>query len=224
MIGVILQARLDSTRLPRKALLPLDNKPVILRVMEALNNVPADTRILACPQDSLSTLKPLAEEAGFHIFSGPKEDVLERFCMVIRHFSLKRVIRATGDNPFVFADGAILINNEAASLNADYSCYSGLPYGAGVESVSAAALLKAAEETNSVFDREHVCPYLYNNPQMFKLHRPLAPIKWQFPDIRVTIDTHEDYERAKQLYIALNNNPHRYNGSTIIEKYTNTGE
>jgi len=221
---IVLQARLDSSRLPGKALLPLDGKPVVLRVMEALNNIPADLRVLACPEDSYSSFAPLAEETGFRIHSGPKEDVLERYCQVIRREEIKgegikRVIRATADNPFVFADAAMALNAEAMALNADYSGYGGIPVGAGVESVSAAALLSAGEKTALPYDREHVCPYLYTNPEFFRLHRPLAPLRWQAPDIRLTVDTQEDYERAEKLYAALKDNPYRYHGNVIIAAY-----
>ncbi|MDR2942517.1 MAG: spore coat protein [Treponema sp.] len=220
MTGIVLQARLDSTRLPGKSLLPIDGKPLIFRVMEALNCVPAGLRILACSEDSFSSFKPFADEAGFEIFAGPKDNVLERYCQVIRRFKITRVIRATGDNPFVFTDAAVAINAEALALNADYSGYSGLPYGAGVESVSAAVLLRAESETSSVFDREHVCPYLYNHPELFSLHRPLAPLRWQGKDIRLTVDTQEDFDRALVLYDALKNEPLRYHGPVIIKKYS----
>jgi len=219
MTAVVLQARLDSSRLPQKALLPLDGKPLVFRVMEALNNVPAGLRILACPQDSLSAFEPLAAQAGFEITAGPKDDVLERYCQVIRRFKITRVIRATADNPFVFTDAAFAINAEALALNADYSGYSGIPTGAGVESVSASALLRAGSESSSPYDREHVCPYLYSHPDLFSLHRPLSPIRWQGSNIRLTVDTQEDFDRALVLYGALRNEPLRYHGFTILKKY-----
>ena len=221
MIAIVLQARLDSTRLPGKALLPLEGKPVIFRVMEALNQIPADIRILACPEDSLSDFSPLAEKANFKIFAGPKDDVLERYCKVIRNYSIKRVIRATGDNPFVFSDAATAINAEASALEADYAGYLGLPVGAGVESVCAKALVRAGELAEAAYDREHVCPYLYTHNELFALHRPLAPLRWKAPSIRLTIDTSEDYERAKELFSALNRlDIERYRGPEIIKKYT----
>jgi spore coat polysaccharide biosynthesis protein SpsF len=219
LIGIVLQARLDSSRLPEKALLLLDGKPLIFRVMEALNRVPADLRILACAEDSLSPFAPLAAEAGFEIFAGPKDDVLERYCKVIRRFKLTRVIRATGDNPFVFTDAACAINAEAMALNADYSGYSGIPAGAGVESVCASALLRAGSEAASSYDREHVCPYLYTHPDLFSLHRPFAPLRWQGKDIRLTVDTREDFDRALVLYGALKDEPLRYQGPVIIKRY-----
>jgi spore coat polysaccharide biosynthesis protein SpsF len=187
--------------------------------MEALNHIPADMRILACTEDSLSYFAHLAAEAGFEIFAGPQDDVLQRYCQAIRRYKLTRVIRATGDNPFVFTDAACAINAEAMALNADYSGYSGIPVGAGVESVFAAALLRAESETPSPYDREHVCPYLYTHPELFSLHRPIAPLRWQGKDIRLTVDTQEDFDRALVLYGALKNGPLRYQGPAIIKKY-----
>jgi spore coat polysaccharide biosynthesis protein SpsF len=225
LTAIVLQARLDSTRLPEKALLPLDGKPLVFRVMESLNRIGADLRILACPEDSFASFEPIAAEAGFQIHAGPKEDVLERYCQVIRRFSIKRIIRATGDNPFVFPGAANAINDEAVSLNADYAGYFGLPLGAGVESVSADALLRAGEQAVSPYEREHVCPYLYNHPELFRLHRPLAPALWQDcaeRTIRLTVDTKEDFERARTLYAAFSGEDERYREEAIIRRYAET--
>jgi spore coat polysaccharide biosynthesis protein SpsF len=222
LTAIVLQARIDSTRLPGKSLLLLDGKPLVFRVMQVLNLVPASLRILACPEDSFSSFKPLAEDAGFQIIAGPKENVLERFCIAVRRFSIMRLIRATGDNPFVFIDTAAAVIAEAMALNADYSGYSGIPIGAGVESVSARALLRAEAEAASPYEQEHVCPYLYKHPELFRLHRPLAPLRWQDTDlpVRLTVDTSEDFDRAKELYAALKDDPQRYFGPVIIKRYT----
>jgi spore coat polysaccharide biosynthesis protein SpsF len=220
MTAIVLQARLDSSRLPGKSLLPLGGKPLIVRVMEALNRVPVALRVLACPDDSVAAFAPLADETGFTLFVGPKDDVLGRYCRVLRHFGIQRAIRATGDNPFVFADAAAAINAEALAMGADYAGYGELPLGAGVESVSATALLRAELEATSPFDQEHVCPYLYNHPELFRLHRPPAPLHWQGPTFRLTVDTAEDYERARLLYAELDRlGEERYQGMAIINAY-----
>jgi spore coat polysaccharide biosynthesis protein SpsF len=179
--------------------------------MEQLRGVPASRYILACPADSEAAFAPLAESCGFTIFCGAKDDVLGRYCAAIRHFKLdtpagSRIIRATGDNPFVFAEAAAAINEEAAARGADYAAYSGLPYGAGVESAAAAALLCAEAESHASYDREHVCPYLYAHPQQFRLHRPAAPSPWQ-GDYRITVDTPADYARAGALFAVLHRPP-----------------
>jgi spore coat polysaccharide biosynthesis protein SpsF len=187
--------------------------------MEALNAVPCSCRILACPHDCVSSFAPLADEAGCVLVPGSKDDVLSRYCDAIRYSGCARFIRATGDNPFVFADAALALNDEAAALGADYAGYSGLPHGAGVESVNAEALLRAEREARARSEREHVCPYLYNHPELFLLHRPLAPARWQGPSLRLTVDTAEDYERAAALYeaLSLSASPQtRYRGETVI--------
>ena len=221
MIALVLQARLDSTRLPGKSLLPLGGRPLILRVMEALRFVPCEERILACPADSCAAFAPLAEEAGFTLVPGPLDDVLARYCLAINSSGAGRIIRATGDNPFVFVDAAGALNQEALALAADYSGYSGLPYGAGVECIASDALLRAEREAREPMEREHVCPYLYGHPELFKLHRPLAPLKWQGKAFRVTVDTREDYERSLLLYERLLSLPEeeRNKGENIIRAF-----
>ena len=199
MTALVLQARCDSSRLPGKSLLPLGGRPLIFRVMEALSFLPLEIKILACPENDAAAFAPLAEEAGFSMIPGPKKDVLARYALAIRKSGADRIIRATGDNPFVLVDAAAAINREAEELAADYSCYFGLPYGSGVESVASQALLRAERETADPPDREHVCPYLYRHPELFRLHRPLAPLYWQGPSLSFSVDTAEDYERA-QLY------------------------
>ncbi|MDR2485798.1 MAG: NTP transferase domain-containing protein [Treponema sp.] len=221
MTAVVLQARLDSSRLPGKALLPLGGEPLILRVMEALKRVSCDLHVLACPEDCAEAFIPLAEKAGFQMSAGSKEDVLSRYCAAIRRFAIDRVIRATGDNPFVFADAAEALNQEALARNADYAGYGGLPHGAGIESVAAEALLHAEQGASLQTEREHVCPYLYHHPERFLLHRPLAPVIWQGPSLRITVDTREDYERAKALYedLVQVEEPRRYWGEAVIKAY-----
>ena len=228
MTALVLQARLDSSRLAEKAILPLGGRPLIFRVMEALFFLPCDAKILACPEDSVSSFAPLAEEAGFTLIPGPKEDVLARYCLVIRKTGAERIIRATGDNPFVFVDAAVSLDKEAGLLGADYAGYSGLPHGAGVESVASGALFRAEREAETQAEREHVCPYLYSNPEVFRLHRPLAPRRWQGPELRITVDTREDYERAALLYDRLLSFPRKERnlGENVIDavRYINAGK
>ena len=221
MRALVLQARLDSSRLPGKSLLPLGGRPLILRVMESFQLFSCDKKILACPEDCASEFAPLAEEAGFELSTGPKDDVLARYCIAIKRFGVDWVFRATGDNPFVLIDAAETLCSETIALGADYGLYSGIPHGTGVECVSAKALLRAEKETASRAEHEHVCPYLYNNPQLFMLHRPLAPVRWQGPELNCTVDTLADYERAEKFYAALADFPkeEKIKGKTIISVY-----
>jgi len=222
MTAVILQARLDSSRLPSKALLPLGGEPMLFRVMEALSTVAADCCVLACPEDAAASFAPLADRCGFKLLTGSKEDVLERYCDAIRRFGPDWVIRATGDNPFVFADAATALAAETDAAGAQYGGYADLPYGAGVEAVAAEALLRAEREAREPAEREHVCPYLYGHPELFSLYRPRAPLRWNRRDLRLTVDTRQDYESALLLHERLDQEEsgapvgRRYQGTTII--------
>jgi spore coat polysaccharide biosynthesis protein SpsF len=194
---------------------------MVQALMTALKTVPADIHVLACPVDSLDAFAPLAAAGGFVLYGGPKEDVLRRYCDVIRRYKPDRIIRATGDNPFVFADAAWAIHSESLAVHSSYGAYQDLPYGAGTEAVEAQALLRAEAEASLPSEREHVCPYLYTHPEFFSLHRPKAPPALALPALRLTVDTKEDYERALVLEAALTgrfgDSPERFCGRAIIE-------
>lgn len=194
MTGVVLQARLGSTRLPRKALLPFGGGTLLDSCLRRLSRVPAEVRVLATEPRSAPELGPPAEALGWAVFVGSEEDVLSRYCGAIRAFGLSRVIRATGDNPFVSPEAAIALLEDPRTSVSDYASYAGLPLGFGVEVVRASALLAAEAEASDPYEREHVCPFLYRRPDRFAVYRPEAPESLQAPEARVTVDTREDYE------------------------------
>lgn len=198
--AIFLQVRLDSSRLPRKALLPLGGKAVISHAMEALSQVPVERYVLLTDEESRAGLSPLAEEAGFELFTGPKEDVLARYTMAVEHFQVVHFIRATGDNPLVSVGCAESLLQTHVRSGADYSAYTGLPLGTGVECVRSEALLDAHARATERYDREHVCPYLYRHPEKYRIFRPQADEAFQAPDLRVTLDTREDYERLQDIF------------------------
>jgi spore coat polysaccharide biosynthesis protein SpsF len=202
MTGVFLQARIDSSRLPGKALLLIRGKALLFHAMESLKKVPADIHVLLTEEGSLAALSPLAGQAGFEIFSGSKADVLKRFCDALAVFPVDTLIRATGDNPLVSWEMASRLLKEHRKLKADYSGYFGLPTGCGVEVVRAESLLKAQRESSDPYDREHVTPYIYKNPRIFSLHRPLAPARRR-ASFSVSVDTQEDFDRVAAVFSAI---------------------
>ncbi|HOX47734.1 MAG TPA: NTP transferase domain-containing protein [Spirochaetia bacterium] len=214
-LGLVVQARLGSTRLARKALLPLGGLTMADQVLRRLILVPAEVYVLATDEASAPELGPIAARNGFELLVGPAEDVLARYCLAVRRFGLGRVLRATGDNPLVAHELAATLVSRAEAAEAagappaDYTSYSGLPLGMGVELVRAEALLRAEAEARELPEREHVCPYLYGHPELFRLDRPEAPEPWRFPEARVTVDTAADYEAVLRLYGAL------YSGSPV---------
>ncbi len=204
---VIVQCRLSSTRLPRKALLLLGGKTVLEWVLLAMRQVKADKYYLATDIDSEAELAPIAKEMRWELYAGSKTDVLERFVEVINISKADIVLRATADNPFLFYEAAqdllddFMKRYEGDSENeaTDYMTYSGLPHGSGVEVFNAHSLVKASSETDSSFDHEHVGPALYNHRDKYNCLFVRAPERYYFPKFRTTIDTAFDYKRALQI-------------------------
>ncbi len=200
MIAVFLQARLDSSRLPRKALLRLGEKTVVEHTMEALARVNADVHALLTDYNSYEELAPFAVACGFDIFPGPEDDVLERFALAARFFAPETIIRATGDNPLTSPLLAERIVDIHCKHKSDYSGYLGMPLGTGVEVLDRGALLTAASEAADPYEREHVSPFLYRRPERFTITRPTVEQELLLPEAEVTLDTWEDYVLISKIF------------------------
>ncbi len=200
--AVILQARMGSTRLPGKAMREVLGRPLLSFVMEALRKIPADRYILATDHESRSLFLPLAEAAGFVLFSGSPLDVLRRFREALEAHPADTVIRATGDNPLVSWEMGRRILEEHRARKADYSAFFGLPLGCGVEIIRTEALFRADRDAADPYDREHVSSFLYRRPDLFDLHRPLAEERHR-ERFSVTVDTPEDFDRVSAGVAAL---------------------
>lgn len=203
MTAVFLQVRLDSSRLPRKALLTLAGKTVTEHCLSALWLVPADVHVLVTEPDSLSALEPLAQAAGWEIFAGSKDNVLDRFVQAGRRWGASTIIRATGDNPLVSYELATELLARHRQKQADYSGFQGGPLGSGVEIVELSALEAAYAGQPDAYETEHVSPYLYRRPEIFILNRPMVGPELYLPEARITLDTAEDFRRLEQIFAAL---------------------
>lgn len=201
--GLFLQARLGSTRLPRKALLPLGRLCAVEHAMAALRHVPVEVHALLTDEASYAELQPLARKWGFLTFQGPLHDVLARYSLAARHYGVERIVRATGDNPLVsltLAEGLLRLHDLE---RADYSAFDGAPIGTGVEVVQADALLTADREAVDPYEREHVCPFVYRRPDRFAVHRFAVPEDLRLPGASVTLDTAEDYRFLTRVFEEL---------------------
>ncbi len=219
--AVIVQCRLSSSRLPGKALKMLGDKPVLAWVLASMKKVKADKYYVATDHQSYEILKPICKENGFDCFAGELDDVLKRFCDLIKTLKVETIIRATADNPFLFYEAAqaSLEEFEARKKSrhpCDYLTYTGLPHGSGVEIFNAQSLLKAAEETDNPYDHEHVGPALYNHKDKFTCEFIKAPARFAHPQLRTTIDTFSDYMRAIAIVNYLKNCKKPYTTEEIL--------
>lgn len=197
---VIIQCRLSSTRLPRKALLPLGGKCLLEWTLAAMKKVKADAYYLATDVDSGPELEGIAKAAGYSFYAGSRDDVLDRFVKTIELSRADVVVRATADNPFLFYEAASALLDEyrerEGSTPVDYITWTGLPHGSGVEIFNAHSLLSAAPLTDSPYDHEHVGPALYNHTDKFSCLFLRAPKEFSYPELRTTVDVYADYRRA----------------------------
>lgn len=203
MKALFLQVRIDSSRLPRKALLPLGDRPVIAHILRALKCVEAEMHCILTTEDSQSELAPFARQAGWDIFAGPRDDVLARYALAAQEYGASCIIRATGDNPLVSATMAHEAIRLAEDEKAHYAGIKGIPIGSGVEVLDAKALFQAADEATDSYEREHVSPFLYRNPQRFHIVLKQAPDHLCLPQARITLDTRSDFDYLNRLFAEL---------------------
>jgi len=199
---VIIQARLDSTRLPEKVLLSIGKKPLIAWIVERLTlSQYIRNIIIATTEDSLSRIKRSLKNYSFvKYFTGSKNNVLERYYQAASHFGSKVIVRATGDNPLVcpeFLDKTLEYHEEAG---ADLTHFLGIPIGTGVEVIGSDALNSVYKNAKSPYDLEHVTPFIYKNRDSYKVLEPLSSGFYYSPDIRVTVDTPADLVHVRQIF------------------------
>ena len=200
---MLLQVRLHSHRLPRKALLPLQGVTVLTHVLRALKGIPAEVYALLTDPSSFDALASLAQPEGFSVFVGPEEDVLARYARAAEQYDVQRIIRATGDNPLVSARAARALLAIHERERFDLSHFLNNPLGTGVEAVAAGALLKAHARARDPFEREHITTYLYRHARAFRVGEIPCPQAWAFPQARLTLDTEEDYALLQELFADL---------------------
>jgi spore coat polysaccharide biosynthesis protein SpsF len=129
--------------------------------------------------------------------------VLSRYIACIKKWSINNVIRATADNPLVsveYIDKAIEMHKMEG---ADLTLFPHLPYGTGVEVIKGNVLEKIAVLTNDPFEREHLTQYIYRHEAQYRITRGSPDPVFKRKELRLTVDTDEDYRRMDRIYKEL---------------------
>lgn len=200
-VTAIIQARMMSKRLPGKAMLYLADKPILGHVIERAKKIDhVDTVVLATSGGKENEpLLRLADDMGIYTFIGSEDNVLERYYLAAEEFGGKYIVRITGDNPFTDVDYASMIVDIALESGFDLCALSNLPLGTAVEVIKREALKEAYKTSNKPYHFEHVTPMIKEHPELFSIERPPVNIKNKIDDLRLTIDTPEDYKVAQIL-------------------------
>lgn len=212
-IGIIVQARLGSTRLPGKILMPFYHDNCILDIILNKLHQVENVKVIVATSTSQDN-NPLEEyllRQGELVFRGSENDVLDRFIHTAENFSLDGIVRICSDNPFLDIEGIQTLLEKAEHSQADYIGFriNNLPsikthFGFWGEFVRFSALKKVAGTTNELSAHEHVTIHIYTHPDEYQCEWIDCPDFLQGrSDIRLTIDTQEDMNNAKQVYSAL---------------------
>lgn len=201
--GIVVAARTGSSRLPGKALLPLNGVPMILFLLERLSSLQEAAIVLATTTlESDDRLAAMVAEAGVPVFRGSPEDLVDRYVAAADHFGFDMVGRVTGDCPFVDAAMLKFCIEQAESLTPfDLATTKGaFPVGLDVEFFSAPVMKHLSQRAElTAQHREHLTLYMYDHRNDFALRQLNPPSGWRRPSCSFTVDTPADYEAAQAL-------------------------
>ncbi len=210
-IGIIIQARTGSSRLPGKVMkyLPFGCtttvlEQVIARVRES--KTIHKIVIATTEKNEDDSIAAMASNCGIRCFRGSEDDVLSRYYNAAKDNALDVVVRITSDCPCIDPDIIDEVVNIFLADEVDYASNTlerTYPRGLDVEVFSFSALERAQHEGVVRYDREHVTPYIYKNPSIFSVKSITAPEDINYPEIRVTLDTYEDYMLLCAVYNSL---------------------
>lgn len=212
-LGIILQARSGSTRMPEKVILPFyQEKSILDLLLEKVKKVGVPAVLATTINPSDNRICTLAAKHDVPVFRGSENDVLERFIQAARQFGFSKIIRVCADNPFLDIAGMQNLIAEFNNSEADYLSFhlaGNKPsilthFGFWTEAVRLSALEKARQLTSEQLYHEHVTNFIYRNPQLFDVQFiPANPLVFSRTDIRMTLDTPEDFEIQQKIFAAI---------------------
>jgi len=191
---------MNSTRLPGKAMMDLAGKPLVYHVFERIQKTRGVDRVVLATCSGSEKLIGLAESTGIDVFVGSEDNVLERYYLASERYGGDYIMRVTGDNPFTDPGYAAETVQMIIEAGADISYFSNLPLGTGVGMIKKSALAAAYEHSDQPHQLEHVTPYIKEHPETFKIEIRKIDFHNPFPNLRLTVDTPEDFELAASIY------------------------
>jgi spore coat polysaccharide biosynthesis protein SpsF len=207
-IVAIIQARMGSTRLPGKVLMDLGGETVLARVVRRLRRARLIEEIV------VATTTSRADDSIVHecrrllvpVFRGEENDVLDRYHQTAKWAGGKVAVRITSDCPFIdpeITDNTISAFLESKPHYASNALQRTYPRGLDTEVMTTDALACAWREAKAPYQRSHVTPYLYENPDRFDILTVRG--NTDYSRHRWTLDTAEDLAFTRAVYDRLNN-------------------
>lgn len=215
MIGIIIQARTSSTRLPNKVILPFYNRKCILELLleRLINHISLPVIVATSQNSSDNIIEVICNKMKVPCFRGSETNVLSRFINAAEEFKINKIIRICSDNLFIDIDSLKYQIISFKNSEYDYWAYSlndNTPtirthYGFWGEGVSLNALKKIASITNEKIFLEHVTNFIYTEANLFSIYynKIDADLEKLIDKIRLTVDTLEDFKIISELHRIL---------------------
>ena len=225
--GVVIQARVGSTRLANKVLLPFYGEQIILSIVaDKFTHCGLRVVIATTTNTKDDVIEQFCNSKNLVCFRGEEFDVLSRFIACAKNFNFTSLIRVCSDNPLLDLNEIDrLIENIENNQDVDYMSFivNDRPsikthFGFWTEYVTLEALERVASLTSDKLYHEHVTNYIYTYPQLFNIKwLDTDPCLNGRDDIRLTIDTREDFDCIKEIYSNLLLLGNQYDLSTVVD-------
>lgn len=209
LIGIIIQARMGSTRLPGKVLKKIGDVSLLEYILNRLAKLSHKTKIVVATtslnQDNV--ISEICFKKNIACFRGSELNVLARYYLCALEYNFTHIVRVTSDNPFIDIEELDNLIDLHLNQQADYSqSFENLPKGIGCEIFTIEALERSYNFGTKDNHKEHVNEYIEENEVDFRVCK--LQIKNQqkcYPKISLTIDTFEDYQKACFIVKQSNN-------------------
>lgn len=210
-IVTVIQARMSSTRLPGKVMLPILGKPLLIRMVERVKRAKFIGELVIAtstnPEDD--KIEILCLENNLNFFRGHLTDLLDRHYQVGKFYNADAVVKIPSDCPLIDPQIIDDVIKYYITNSDKYDYVSNLhpatyPDGNDVEVISFKALECAWKEAQKDFEREHTTPYIWENPDKFRIGNVVWETGFDYSTThRWTIDFDEDYQFIKRVYEEL---------------------
>ena len=205
-VVTIIQARMGSTRLPGKVMLDLCGETVLARVVQRVRRSRLAGEVVVA-----TTTKPADDRVGeecqrmaVKVFRGSESDVLDRYYNAAKLFRADAIVRICSDCPLTDPEIIDQTIQSFLAAQADYASNAldrTYPRGLDTEVMTQQALARCWREARAFYQRSHVTPYIYENPDQFRIARVRGDE--DYSDYRWTLDTAEDLAFIRAVYARM---------------------
>lgn len=198
-IGIIIQARMGSSRLPGKVLKKIGTKNLLEHILFRLSKLKNNAEIIIATSNLQQddAIELFCVQNNINCFRGSELNVLERYYLCAKENNFSHIVRLTGDNPFTDIEELDRLIDLHVSSFADYSrSFAALPKGIGGEIFTFDALEQSYKYGFKENHIEHVNEYIEENEHLFTIAELAVNENKRRPDLSLTVDTPEDYRKA----------------------------